>query len=96
MPCPPELELVDQLLGGDMPHRLVCTFFRDEAHARRVLAVYISRGVVVLSEESGELPAWRSQEILRSPQPLVGYEKTRVGLTDKGAKAFQEGGWEKL
>jgi hypothetical protein len=96
MSYPPELELVDQLLGGSMALPVVCGLFENDAHARRVLAAYVSNGVVVLSDEDGNLPAWKCQEVFRNSQPLSGYTKVRVVVTEKGAKSFEVGGWNRL
>lgn len=89
------MELVDQLLGGDLPIPVVCRLFRDDTHARRALAQYVAKGVITLAGREGPLPGWKSSELLRGPEPLD-QQEVRVSLTDKGAKAFEEGNWESI
>ena len=89
----PELELLDQLLDGQsVPLPVISGLFEDDAHARRALAAYVSNGMVALSDDDGNLPAWKSQEIFRNPQPLSGYAKLRVEITGKGTRWFEPGG----
>jgi hypothetical protein len=89
----PELEMLDQLLDGQsMPLPVIAGLFEDDAYARRVLAAYISNSMVTLSDDDGNLPAWKSQEIFRKSQPLSGYAKLRVAITRKGARWFELGG----
>ena len=96
MPQPPELEIIDQLEGGDLPLSVVCRFFVDDAQARRVLANYVSRGVVVLLERNDALPIWRCRELLSGEIPLQQNDSIRVSLTKKGARAFADGTWNLL
>jgi len=96
MSWPSEMEMVDQLCGGDLPLPVICSFFRDDAHARQVLGHYISRGVVVFLGRDGELAIWTSLEITRDPVPLNGRADVRVSLTSKGAKAFEDGTWSDI
>ena len=89
----PELELLDQLLDGQsMPLPVIAGLFEDDAHAQRALAAYVTNGMVTLSDDDGNLPAWKSQEIFRNPQPMSGCTKVRVAITGKGARWFEPGG----
>jgi hypothetical protein len=92
----PELELIDQLLGESLTLPVVCALFKGEGNARRVLAAYVSKGVIVMRQDGDELPTWRSHAILRSVQPLTEHENVRVGITETGAKAFETGRWNSI
>ena len=92
----PEMELIDQLLGGDLPLPAVARLFPEEARARLALMQYVSDDVVALREQGAVLPTWRSQELLRQPEPFDKDSDIHVSLTDKGAKAFQERNWDRL
>jgi hypothetical protein len=92
----PEMEMIDQLTGGDTPLRVFCRIFDDDASLRRTLVCYVSKDVVILKDQDGEFTKWKSLDLLRTPVPLDTLEQVRVELTDSGGKAFEDGTWDKL
>jgi hypothetical protein len=93
----PELEMIDQLLGGDLSLPVVRGFFPDDDRARRALANYVSKGVVLfITDKEGVLPKWKCEEMFRRLEPLEHHNEVRVSLTHKAAKMFDEGDWSKL
>jgi hypothetical protein len=96
MPWADELEVIDQLCGGDLPLRVIVGMFRDVDHARRVLRIYIDKNVVTLSDEDRTLPQWECQTILRDSDRMNESGNLRVHLTEYGAKMFNKGLWEQL
>jgi hypothetical protein len=93
----PELELIDQLLGGDLPLPVVCGLFTDDDRARRALRSYVSKGVISLTTgKEGVLPQWKCDELFRDAEPLAEHVEIRVLLTREGARAFEPGRWERI
>ena len=92
----PEIEVIDQLLRGDLPLPVVCRLFPDDERARRALAHYVSKRVIVLTRKDVVLASWKCQEMFRQSERLDQYSEVRVSLTDRGARLFQEGGWTGL
>jgi hypothetical protein len=63
----PEMDLIDQLCGGDMPLHCVATLFGSADHARNVVAIYVRKGIVKLADQEGVLANWKAESILRDP-----------------------------
>jgi hypothetical protein len=62
----PELEVLDQLQGGDLPLRVVASLFPDEAHARRAIAAMLAAGELELLDAEGTaLSPWQQREFER-------------------------------
>jgi hypothetical protein len=92
----PELDVIEQLAGGDLPLPIICGLFDEDDRAKRALANYISKGVVLfISDREGVLPRWKCEEILRQAVHLDRHTEVRVSLTDKGAKVLETGDWSK-
>jgi hypothetical protein len=92
----PELELIDQLEGGDQSLAVLSRLFSDDTHAKRALANYVNLGVIELLEEHAVIPTWKSQVMLSANTPLHQYDNIIVSLTAKGAKAYADGTWDRL
>ena|SRR5580765_2298350 len=78
----PELETLDQLLGGDLPLPVIRGLFADQE--RFVLAIYamLEAGETRLFEAGGaDVPKWRWHDILCNNVP-----STRLAITKAGAK----------
>ncbi len=93
----PEIELIDQLSGSDMPLPLMMDLFASEAAARRAIALYLEKGVISLLEKGEPVPEWRALAVLRD----VGGAELHAGswqlsLTRGGAGAFESGEWPKI
>jgi hypothetical protein len=80
----PELELLDQLFGGDMPLQLVRSLFADHERFERAVSAMIGEGELRLFEVDGsEVPGWRQSEILRTS------DQARLQLTEAGARRIR-------
>lgn len=93
----PEMELVDQLLGDDLPlSTVVSALFRNDDHAVRVLSRYVQNGVLTLTRNGEPLAMWESQQLLRDASGLGNLVDISASLTEKGAQAFEKGIWDSL
>ncbi len=78
----PELDLLDQLLGGDLSTDVCRSIFDDDERFVHAALQMLSAGEIVLLDEDGtEIPKWKRAEILQSNT-----ENARVRITDIGAK----------
>ena len=83
----PELEALDQLLGGDMPLSLVTSLFPDEAHARRAIVAMLAAGELrLLDPEGAALSLWQVSELARQPGSWRTETQHCLTLTDVGAR----------
>ena len=83
----PELEALDQLLGGDMTLAVVASLFPDEAHARRAIAAMVAAGELrLLDAEAAALSPWQVSELERQPGSWRTDTRHRLTLTDAGAR----------
>ncbi len=96
MSWPPEMEVIGQLLGGDLPLPIVCHLLGGDERARQVLGHYINKGAVVFAEHDRPIPLWQSRDLLRALEPLEERNDILVSLTDFGAKAFGSGAWDTI
>ena len=79
----PELEVLDQLEGGDMPLSIVVSLFPDEAHARRAIAAMVVAGDVnLLDAEGAPLAPWQLRELERQPACWRADTQHRLALRD--------------
>jgi hypothetical protein len=88
------MEIIDQLIGGDLPLPAVRRLFDSDERARKVVGLYLGKGIVVLTRQECTTPLWESLALLRNSDPLVRHEQVRVSLTDCGTRAFESGDWE--
>jgi hypothetical protein len=93
MPWLPEMEMIDQLIGGDLPLTAVSRLFDSDERARKVVGLYLGKGIVVFIRQESTMPLWESLTLLRNPEPLERHEEVRVSITDYGARAFESGAW---
>ena len=83
----PELEVLDQLQGGDLPLSVVSALFADEAQARRALGALLAEGTVALHAADGQpVPTWQLGELARQARPWRMESRYRLALTDAGAR----------
>jgi hypothetical protein len=83
----PELEVLDQLQGGDMPLRVVASLFPDEAHARRAIAAMLAAGELKLVDAEGAaLPPRQLRELERQPGSWRADTRYRLAITAAGAR----------
>ena len=82
-----ELEVLDQLEGGEMPLGVVAALFPDESHARRALLAMLRAGDLKLLDVDGaELAAGGLRELERQPASWRMAAHYRLALTDAGAR----------
>ncbi len=80
----PELETLDQLLGGDMPVTLVRGLFENRQRFARAIAAMLDAGEVRLIDRDGtELPRWRWRKVLAGETEGA---DLRLSITDEGAR----------
>jgi len=82
----PELEVLDQLQGGELPLEVIAKLFEDRARFVKALSQMLAAGEVSLNDNAGQvIPLWRFQEIERSAEVAVP-SSIRVALTEIGAR----------
>ena len=84
-----ELEVLDQLEGGDLPLSVVASLFPDEAHARRAIAALMVAGEVDLSAEGAALAPWQLRDLERQSTSWREDTRHRLALTDVGARRIR-------
>jgi hypothetical protein len=81
----PELETLDQLLGGDLTLAIVRGLFEtDERFVRAVLAM-LDAGEIRLYANGVEVPRWRRRDMLSAPGQS-GLAEPRLTITEAGAR----------
>jgi hypothetical protein len=83
----PELEVLDQLLGGDLPLHVVAALFDDSERCDRAIAAMIAAGEVrVLDSARAPVPLWRVRELRSQPEFWAAASGYRLEITDAGSK----------
>lgn len=78
----PELETLDQLLGGDLPVPAVRSLFADSARFVNAVLAMLKAGEIVLLDADGQsIPEWGWSRMLTSATGT-----NRIQITDRGAK----------
>ncbi len=86
----PELETLDQLLGGELPLSIIRALYADhESFARGVHALLLNRDVELLSEDGVVVPQWRWRElfvdgIIEKEMPVL-----KLRITDRGCRRIE-------
>jgi hypothetical protein len=94
MTQPPEMEIIDQLCGGDMRLDVLAKLFSDTGHARLVLTGYLDGHAIILRRNGQPVPEREARGLLRESPDLAAETSVDVSLTEAAAKAFTTGGWE--
>jgi hypothetical protein len=79
----PELDTLDQLLGGDLPLGVIRRIYPDDTRFAHGLSGLLHTGEVRLVADGTELPRWRWREVLAAPDAWPG---VWVSLTPAGAR----------
>ncbi len=80
----PELETLDQLVGGDMKMSVIRRFYPNDEHFRRaILAMLHERDLILIDPDGIEPPAWMRKNVLNDPTCWSEY---RLSVTDSGAR----------
>lgn len=98
------MELMDQLMGQDIPMAKAFEWFDDETRLCKAIAAYTERGVIEVRQrkESADepLPKWRVHEILRSLKEELANELMEptlfLSVTDLGARLFETEEWDNV
>lgn len=82
----PELETLDQLLGGNLPLKVVLSLYPDADAVRRGVLGLIAGGDVCLRGEDGmDVPHWRCRELLGNETDMQEIEQMKLWITAQGA-----------
>jgi hypothetical protein len=79
------LETLDQLLGGEMPLRVMRRVFRNDDNFLEGIAALVRAGDIVLRSEGEEVPRWRLRELFDQRGILSELEGFTLDLTKQGA-----------
>jgi hypothetical protein len=78
----PELETLDQLLGGDLPLPIIRGLFGEESRFVRAIEAMLEAGEVRLIEgDDTDVSRWRWREVLTTPAA-----NTRLSITEAGVR----------
>lgn len=82
----PELETLDQLLGGDLPLQVIRGLYPDaKAFSGGVLAL-LRNGDVQLLLDGTEVPRWRWRALFEAGEVNQEMPRLRLTITDQGAR----------
>ena len=77
----PELETLDQLIGGDLPLSVILGMFDDrERVIRGILAMLKTGEVRLLTHRKDEIPQWHWTEILTASSIAYEQDTRRLAL----------------
>jgi hypothetical protein len=79
----PELETLDQLLGGDLSVATVRTLFDADDRFISAVTAMLHAGKLRLSANDVEVPPWRWQSV------LAGEPQARLSITPSGARSIR-------
>jgi hypothetical protein len=83
----PELETLDQLVGGDLPLKIIRGLYPDaEAFRRGVLGLLSCGDVLLLMIDRTEVPKWRWRELFVEGMVMDELGNMRLTITDQGAR----------
>jgi len=83
----PELETLDQLLGGDMPLTVIATLYSTADAFHKGVQGLLSCGDVLLLDAAGNsVPQWRWREIFAPGSETEQLRHLRLRLTPEGAR----------
>jgi hypothetical protein len=83
----PELEVLDQLVGGDLSLAVIADLFPDQDRCRQAIGAMLKAGEVCILDAQGQaLAAWRYRELEDAPDTWSKATAYRLSITDAGAK----------
>lgn len=87
MTMTPELEILDQLSGGDLPLNVIANLFADRDHCRRAVgALLVSGDVCIVDSADKSVPLWRFRELEDVAAFWAEGAPYRISITDAGAE----------
>ena len=76
----PELELLDRLLGGDVPLPVARDFFNEDSRIVNAISAMLSDGEIrLIGQDGADFPLYRLRELLTAPSNVVSVEITSLG-----------------
>ena len=86
----PELEVLDQLAGGDLPLHVINGLFHDNEHCKRALRASLETGeILILDSDRTAIPVWRLRELETNSDAWSPGSGFRVEITELGCKRIQ-------
>jgi hypothetical protein len=82
----PELQTLDQLLGGDLPLAIVRGFFDTDVRFAQAVAAMLHAGEVRLYADDIEVPSWQWGEVLANACARSGLTGARLAINEMGAR----------
>ena len=86
----PELEVLDQLLGGDLPVNVIAGLFSESSRCRKAIGAMLHQGeILLLDPEGSPLPIWRYRELQSNDDFWSEGTLYRLSITEIGAKRIR-------
>ena len=83
----PELETLDQLLGGEQSLQAIRPLYPDDERFLKGLSRLVSSGDLrLLTSEGAEVPAWQWHTLFVKGSLLLELDRFRLKLTVRGAR----------
>lgn len=82
----PELETLDQLLGGDLSLSVILDIYPDTDGFLRGVYGLLNSGDVLLLERDTVVPEWRWRELCANGNILDILKAATLSITEQGAK----------
>ena len=82
----PEMETLDQLLGGDQKLSVIRRLFQSDERFTEGISGLLRDGDAVLLADGVAVPAWKVRELLRGAAILPSLADYILRITDKGAR----------
>jgi hypothetical protein len=83
----PELETLDQLLGGELPLAVIRSLYPDvDSFKRGVLALLTSGDVCLLRTDRTNVPAWGWREMFLNGSNMEELGDLKLKITQQGAR----------
>jgi len=90
MPLSPELETLDQLLGGDLSLAIIRTLYpSDIRFLQGILGLLSSGDVRLLSPDGNDVPQWQWREFLTELVVPPAINSLHLRITDHGARRIR-------
>ena len=83
----PELEVLEQILDGDLPMNVIADLFSDLDHCRDAIGAMLKEDEVhVVDATRQPIPEWRYRELASTTDFWSVGTRYRLSITDKGAQ----------
>ena len=85
----PELETLDQLLGGELPLAIIRPLYRTQEEFQQGIYGLLSAGdILLVAADAAPVPQWRWRKLL-NPAATTDLESLKVQITDQGARMIK-------